>query len=144
MRIDIQMSSCHFIVKEDERKVICIIENTKNDVLYFINKYLSWIDKDMHTKLCKMIKMPSTFVGVATCAPEDTWDEKIGRKIAYYKAKYKYVISFFKRANALIDELDKRLAKIEHHFNEYGMKMDENMSKMEAGLRDFLTFDSEN
>lgn len=144
MRIDISVSDCQFIVKENDRKVICIIKHTDSDVIYFINKYLSWIDSYFKEKLFKMMKMSNYFVGVATCSPEDEWDVETGKKIAYYKAKYKYVVSFFKKANAMMNEIDKQLAEIECRFNQYGLKMDENMSTLESQLTDFLTFDSEN
>lgn len=142
MRIDVQAKECKFIVKEKERKVICIIENSAYDVIHFIRKYIWWVDDDIIDK--EKLTMPHTFVGVASCAKEDKWDESIGKKIAYYKAKYKYVISFFKHANALVNRIDEETAKIERAFNNYGLKMDKNMAKLEASLKDYLTFSTEN
>jgi hypothetical protein len=73
--------------------------------------------------------MPVSFMGKAVCAPEDEWNEETGRLIAFSRAKDKCYKSFFKRANLLVQTVDRRLGDMITTFNDFGLKLD---SKREA------------
>lgn len=130
----IKMSDCKFYVNEEERVVICVISDTKEMLEDFIYDHLNWSDISMYEalgfgKLRRSLELPSSFIGKAVCAPEDEWDEELGRMIAFSRAKDKCYKSFFKRANLFAQTVDRRLGDMIDTFNDFGLKLN---SKREA------------
>lgn len=126
----IKMSDCKFYVDETARKVICVIPNTKYMLQEYITEHFSWKDLDIsfaidYGVLGESLKMPSSFRGIAVCNPEDEWNPELGRLIAFNKAKDKCYKSFFKRANMLVQAIDRRLGDMINNFNDFGMKLSE-------------------
>ena len=122
----IKMSDCKFYVNEAERTVVCVIPKTRHMVSDFIHDHFEFSDLDFWYALenVDMVKMPNSFMGKAICAPEDTWNEETGRIIAFAKAKDKCYKSFFKRANAFVQAVDRRLGDMIDLFNNFGLKLD--------------------
>ena len=133
MKIDISPRDCRFIVNKEKGKVICIIDNTSELFYDFMNfpywKVWARIPEDRLT-------MPDRFVGIATCDPEDEFDEEIGRMIAFTRAKNKLNTSFFKRANYFVNEVDRQLASLVESFNDYGDQLMANAEKREKMIAD--------
>ena len=134
----IKMSDCRFYVNEDERTVVCVIPNTCNMVLNFVEDHFRWGDIDFwHSskeRMDRTMKMPNTFVGKAVCSPEDTWDEETGKLIAFSKAKDKCYRSFFKRATKFVQAIDRRLGDAMELFNKFGMKLDAKKTALESQI----------
>ena len=145
MRSKMKEEKCKFIINEEKRKVVCVISNVTNDVHNLVYKVFSDIDFWWYQDhLKKKATLPKYFVGVATCSLEDEWDVEKGKKIAFYRAKYKYAVSYFKRANYVISELDKKVTELTDRFNTFGEKLEKSITKLEVELDDTLTFDTEN
>lgn len=123
----IKMSDCKFYVNETERTVVCVIPKTCRMVSDFIREHFDFSDLDFWCALenVDMVKMPNSFMGKAVCASEDTWDEETGRIIAFARAKDKCYKSFFKRANAFVQAVDRRLGDMIDAFNNMGMKLED-------------------
>ena len=124
----IKMSDCKFYVDETARKVICVIPNTKFMVWNYVNEHFDWNDFSVSLAAnfrTLKLDMPSSFRGIAVCNPEDEWNPELGRLIAFSKAKDKCYKSFFKRANALVQAIDRRLGDMINDFNDFGMKLSE-------------------
>lgn len=124
----IKMSDCKFYVNEEEHIVICVIPNTKRMFTKFVQEHFSWNDVDLDSAagygtLRDSLTMPGSFRGIAVCAPEDEWNEETGRMIAFSRAKMKCYNSFFKRAQALMDALDRRMAEAVEMLNHFGDKI---------------------
>lgn len=129
MKINIRPRNCRFIVNEQERKVICILEDTRDLVTDFVD-INSWdCPFNLSKKEYGELKMPNRFTGIATCAPEDKWDEELGKAIAFGKLKYKINASMFKRGNKLVEMLDKKVNHIVEQFDSYGQKINANEEK---------------
>lgn len=128
----IKMKDCRFYVDEAARTVVCVIPNTKNMLIDFIEDHFRWDDINIYdalnfwydNKFFKQLKMPYSFMGKAICAPEDEWNEELGRKIAFSKAKDKCYKSFFKRANTIVQTIDCRLGDMIEMFNDFGLKLE--------------------
>jgi hypothetical protein len=128
----VKMKDCRFYVDETARTVVCVIPNTKDMLINFIDDHFRWDDIDVYTalnswntnKFFKQLKMPHSFMGKAVCAPEDEWNEELGRKIAFSRAKDKCYKSFFKRANTLAQVIDRRLGDMIEMFNDFGLKLE--------------------
>lgn len=128
----IKMNDCRFYVDEAARTVVCVIPHTHDMLLDFISEHFRWENIDMYdalntwrdNKFYKSLKMPYSFMGKAVCAPEDEWNEELGRKIAFAKAKDKCYRSFFKRANTFVQTIDRRLGDMIEMFNDFGMKLE--------------------
>lgn len=135
----IKMSDCKFYVDKEARTVICVIPNkiyhkdgsittVSKMVEDFIEKNFRFNDIDFDFALNyswqeRNLEMPVSFMGKAVCAPEDEWNEETGRLIAFSRAKNKCYKSFFRRANNLVQTVDRRLGNMVSAFNELGEKI---------------------
>ena len=124
----IKMSDCRFYVNEEERTVVCVIPKTKYMLEEFAKQHFKWNDFDFDFGIdygyMKSLYLPSSFIGKAVCAESDEWNEELGRKIAFSRAKDKCYKSFFKRANKLVQTLDRRLGDMIDTFNDFGLKLE--------------------
>ena len=139
----IKMSDCRFYVDESARTVVCVIPRTGNILTNFIDEHFRWNDIDVSeaiswqsTKFRNELKMPHSFMGKAVCAPEDEWNEELGRKIAFSRAKDKCYKSFFKRANALVQTVDRRLGDMIELFNDFGVKLESKRQALQDQIDD--------
>lgn len=135
----IKMSDCRFYVNEEERVVVCVIPNTRDMLMDYIEEHFNWHDMDVSSMMYwntreKLYKMPNSFIGKAVCAKEDEWNEETGRLIAFSRAKDKCYKSFFKRANALINNIDRRLGDMIESFNNFGTRLDEKRLQLEQKI----------
>lgn len=130
----IKMSDCRFYVDEAARTIVCVIPNTEDMVEDFIRDNFEYPEFDftVYGRLRKTIKMPYSFMGKAVCAPEDEWNEALGKKIAFAKAKDKCYKSFFKRANTFVQGVDRRLGDMINTFNDFGLKLSAKREALEA------------
>lgn len=134
----IKMSDCKFYVNEAERTVICVIPkrikrgdyftDTEDMLMDFITDNFNFADVDIGEAIFmsrKLYRMPKSFMGKAVCAKDDEWDEELGKMIAFSRAKDKCYRSFFKRANVLVNAVDRRLNDMITMFNEMGAKLED-------------------
>lgn len=134
MKHSIRKEDVKYVVQPEQRKVIAYIEGTKNLFYDFVeenggpwNDNILWTDKSQ--KFEEKLKMPNKFVGVATCGPDDEWDEEIGRLIAFDRMKDSLNKSFFKRANTYVAEIEKSLDDFCDRVNAYGEKLEYNTNR---------------
>ena len=140
----IKMSDCRFYVNKEERTVVCVIPNTKFALREFIEENFEFPDFDVYCGISydylqKELKLPHSFMGKAVCAAEDEWNEETGRLIAYSRAKDKYYKSFFKRANRLVQLIDRRLSDMIELFNNFGMKLEAKQGTLQAKINERIT-----
>ena len=141
MDINIKFKHCKFFVDEEKRTVVCVIENTRNAFTDFINYNHLWDDSrdpvpPIHND--RSLRMPARFVGIAKCREGDEWNEALGKKIAYMKARHKFHTSFFKRANRYVNEVDSILANITNKLNLYGEKISMYMSAKQKEINEYF------
>ena len=130
MKHSIRKEDVTYVVRPEQKKVIAYIEGTKWMFTDFVNEnypgaHVFWCDEPLEDKL----KMPNKFIGVATCGPDDVWDENVGRLIAFDRMKENLNKSFFKRANTFVAEMERRLDLFCERTNAYGMKLETNMNR---------------
>lgn len=131
---------CKYIVQPEKRKVICILNDTSRMFLDYAAYNLPvdiggiWGDRNLERKL----QMPARFVGVATCSSEDEFNEEIGRRIAYSRAKNKANTSFFKRANLFIDLCDEKLDEAAYKLNQLGYHMSKSAEHRDEVIANML------
>ena len=146
----IKMSDCKFYVDKDARTVVCVIPNkihhkdgsitiVSTMLEDFIEKNFRFNDIDFDFALNyswqeKNLEMPISFIGKAVCAPEDEWNEELGRMLAFSRAKNKCYTSFFKRANHLVQAVDRRLNDMITAFNDFGMKLENKKEMLDAKI----------
>lgn len=138
MEIEVKRSDCRFYVDEAHRKVVCVIPDTKNLVINYIDKI--GIDNPLYYdwKVEDKLRMPHSFSGVATCHEDDVFDVETGKLIAYNKARNKLNTSFFKRANYFVNYLDSQLNLIMEDFNHYGARLSTNAAHRENKINKIL------
>ena len=140
---EIKPENCKFIIKETERKVICIFNDTQSMFINYAEQYCPigcYCDyQAIATKtLSDKLIMPKQFVGIATCSPTDQWDEKIGRTIAFSRLKDKIIASFFRRANTYFNTLDKWLDLFANQVNGLGIRLEDDTKKRHEYIEKYL------
>ena len=135
MNINVTQHNCHFIVKPEARKVICILQVDPMLLERYIkdadNTYLFSWDK----RLRERAKLPYRYVGIASCATEDTWNEDTGKLIAYHKAKTKFCHTFFRVANNVFDYFDSVLNDIMDSCNALGGVWNRNLGAVQEKIK---------
>lgn len=139
MKHSIRKEDVTYVVRPEQKKVIAYIEGTQWMFTDFVNEnypgaYVFWCYEPLEDKL----KMPNKFIGVATCGPDDVWDENVGRLIAFDRMKDNLNKSFFKRANTFVAEMEKRLDIFCDRVNGYGMKLETNMNRRKEIINKIL------
>lgn len=139
MKHSIRKEDVTYVVRPEQKKVIAYIEGTQWMFTDFVNENypsapIFWCDEPLEEKL----KMPNKFIGVATCGPDDVWDENIGRLIAFDRMKDNLNKSFFKRANTFVAEMEKRLDIFCDRVNGYGVKLETNMNRRKEIIKKIL------
>ena len=136
----IKMSDCKFYVDKNARVVICVIQDVQDMLIKFVREHFDWNDIDIDYAVDwhfePKLKMPHSFMGKAVCADEDEWDEELGKKIAFSRAKNKCYTSFFKRANLLVQTYDRRLGDMIEIFNNFGLKLEQKREALEKIIED--------
>ena len=141
----IKQSNCKFYVNEAERTVVCVIPGTRHMVTNFIEEHFSFRDINLYDsintwghKWYKELELPSSFMGKAVCANEDEWNEELGRKIAFSRAKDKCYKSFFKRMNNFVQAVDRRLGDTIYTLNSFGSKLSDKKDALDEEIEKML------
>ena len=136
MKINITKDKARFIVNEDARKVVCIIDRTSDLFLDYADqnlKIVPYCDNiwwgGNSSRLYHKLKMPNKFIGIASCNPEDEFSVETGKLIAFSRAKDKIHNSFFKRANTYVNTIDGWLTDAVESINSYGAKIELNTKR---------------
>lgn len=134
-----------YIVDQEHRKIICLLSNTKYAFYDFVEERANDLILPINKRA--ILYMPNTFRGVATCAPEDEWNEELGKHIAYARARYKFDVSFFRHANNFMHYFDNTLDRLSEDFNRYGVRIGNNqeyrMQRINKYLKNFELFTKE-
>lgn len=139
----IKMSNCKFYVNEEERTVVCVIPEEGDAVRDMLSDFIydNFHFKDFNVWFAlnlNMFIMPKSFSGKAVCSKEDEWNEELGKLIAFSRAKDKCYKSFFKRANLLIQTMDRRLNDMIEVFNNFGTKLETKREMLENQIEEKL------
>jgi len=129
-----------YIVKEDERVVICVINGTKNYFSDYMSHRLcqqNYLD-NIAVYVEGKYNLKNSYSGVARCAPGDEWNEELGRKIAFNKAKEKLNSAFFKRAKTYVNEVDNWFNQLVGVINNYGSRLADDAAKREKEIEQML------
>lgn len=135
-KLNIKKEDCRFIVNEEKRTVVCIIDQTRALLFRFIDPY-SWntqvqigsISFEPRKELLLDLMLPDKFIGKAVCSKDDKWDPEVGKLIAFDRAKNKLHSAFFKRAQLFSNEIDRSLTQLVASFNEYGEQLSKSADK---------------
>lgn len=131
-KFNIKPEDCNYIINKDKRKIVCIIEKTRNMFVNFAERNFvlspTCVDDPWgiipHRELGSQLLMPNRFWGIATCSEDDEWDEETGKLIAYSRAKDKLNKSFFKRADLYVKTLDRYVNDSIDVLNRLGEKLE--------------------
>ena len=125
-----------YYVNEEKRTVVCTIESSDWDAVDFFEK--SYNQTIVSNSVLKKAAMPRRFVGIAKCAPEDTFDEHIGRVIAFDRAKYKYDHAFIKAVDELCISQRRAIEDCEQRIDKYVNKAANHHFKREDEIEDYM------
>lgn len=133
MRINIKPEMCKFVVNEEKRKVVCILEDTRYMAEeYYLQNMPSFFYEN------ETVEIPDRFVGIATCSKDDEWDVSIGKRLAFLRMRKKFYNSFFKALNRMMTRIDSILERFVDESNQFGVKVEENLKREEEQLKGFL------
>ena len=141
MSFNVTANDAKFIVNEEKKTVVCVIEHTEDLFRDFVyeNFHISpecdhcnnWMNGRFRQSsyLYNRLQMPNKFVGVARCGADDEWDEKIGRVIAFTRAKDSLLTSFYKRGQTYVTTINNWLNEAVDILNALGQKLEVNKQK---------------
>lgn len=104
-----------YIVNKEKRTVVCILSNCSRDVSKAIDKYFREI------MILFDVNINDKYVGVAKCSPEDEWDEKIGKKLAFSRAYAEYRGAIKVQARKFIASMGNEMQHFKEVMEERGM-----------------------
>lgn len=136
-RYSIRKEDVKFVVNKEKRTVICYIEGTKNIFMDFVYNNFS-LGYNTHMDYNKLI-LPNRFIGKATCAAGDEWDEEKGKLLAYDRMKNEINEKFRRAAQYYVNWYDKELASAVNITNEYCNKLYHNKERRQAILCDMFS-----
>jgi hypothetical protein len=125
-KINIKPEHCYFYVNKEAGKVTCVLFDTK----YLLENFLN--DNGTRTPFFYpdfKVELPNKFVGIASCSPEDEWNEELGKRIAFMRMKRKFYTAFFNAATKFFNDVDKYTEALIDCINRYGEKISENLRK---------------
>jgi len=98
MKIHIGKEDCKFYINKEKKVTVCVINIVNNRHIQFAaHDFLAELEYD-GIKIWPQIKskLLTSYVGIAKCSPQDEWNEEIGRKIAFARAKIAFYKDFFR------------------------------------------------
>lgn len=104
-----------YVVNEEKRTVVAIMEGCKYDLLEFFRKNLSSACSTALFDESLMLK--DKYIGIAKCMPGDEFNVVIGKNIASIRAKEAYECDRMMKANAVINKLIPALHMISNKQN---------------------------
>jgi hypothetical protein len=134
----INMSTVKFIVKPEARKVICLIEDCKNDFTDFIMEKTPLSHMLNFWELHSQFLMSDTYTGVATCMEGDEWNEEIGKRIALNKAERKWGNAFFRKANTLTSKIYEDFIQGCDTIDAFGVQLGDKLARCEKKVSDYF------
>lgn len=146
-KFNVKPSDCRYIINEEKRTIVCLIENTDCMFVHFAANNFDipwdcmdglWGRKPMHKRLREKFFMPKRFWGIATCAEGDEWDVEKGKFLAFSRAKNKLNNSFFKRANLYVSTFDKSLNDAVLILNNLGEKLTINADRRSERIKELF------
>lgn len=147
-KFNVKPSDCRYIVNEEKRTIVCLIENTEDMFTRFADSNFDipwdcvsfiWDKNNSKSKhMFDKLRMPKRFWGIATCAEDDEWDVEKGKFLAFTRAKDKLNNSFFKRANLYINTFDKSLNNAVLILNNLGEKLTINADRRQERIKELF------
>jgi len=126
---DIKPEDCVFIVNKEKRTVVCYMVDVNHQfvdtVPYDFDEFLRDDRWSSHSKYVLNTK----YCGIAKCAPDDEWDEEIGRRIAYHRMLHKFHKDFFRVASKFINTVDALLLDYLEQVNSFGERCSRNYQR---------------
>lgn len=111
MEVERNQNDVEFIVKADKGVVVCKLHNCKE----IVEKRIFKQNNTVFPYFPEKYYIDNIYVGVAKCAPEDTFDEEIGKKIALTKAKRKRAQAANNAIKQYISDVQKDLSRLEQY-----------------------------
>ena len=93
-----------YIQIPEKKMTIAILEDCRYDAVVKIAKILDSTSSLRFNP--EKYLMSNSFKAIAKCAPDDVWDEDVGKAVAKAKVMKKYYKSYDKRLDAFVDELN--------------------------------------
>lgn len=112
----------------EEKRTITAVLTLEDAERYEVVSYV-W-DTDLFNLVdTTKLRLYHTYVGMATCLPEDTWDVEYGKTIARRKAYGKYLTARSKKMGQIVTAVDKLWHQVSKKEIEFWNKASEYCSK---------------
>lgn len=139
--LNFKQKDCRFIVNEEKRTVVCLLERRRFSVT--IDEYLQSKDINVFNGICSyhraralqnMMRMPRRVCAKAVCLPEDKFDVELGKLIAFHKLKAKVLQMYNKRITYVTKYVMRMYDDMEDDFNKFYDKMYAEAERREAAI----------
>ena len=132
MKVRIGKEDCKFYVNKEKGTIACVI-NIVDDrpIQYAAHNFLSELEYN-GIQIWPQIKskLRTSYVGLAKCSPQDEWNEEIGRKIAFARAKIAFYKDFFRVFREYLMRLNDAARKADEVYTTIFDKVYSNVEKI--------------
>ena len=135
MKIAVRPQDCAYIVKKEDRKIICIYHPPRNIVSQYIMNLCPFIMFYMFETDCGEVELKSYYRGIAVCAEGDEWDEEFGKLVAFNKMRERYYTAVYKRINNFFNWADESLNRAANQFDYMGDKWGKSIDQTEKLIK---------
>lgn len=115
-----------YVVDTEARTVTATLEDCHDDVVKTFNRRLGDSVFNKEDTFYKAAQIPNTFVGVAKCHPDDTFDEEEGKQLAkkrlldnYHKVKLGTELLILELFDIFAEHIEAMIDHEESVLNEY-------------------------
>ena len=108
-----------YLVNKEKGVCTCVISDCKYDAIDEIKRMFGYSGTLLLIPMTKRYILNTKYVGIARCAPEDEFDENIGKKLAYERAVNLYRKDKKRIADMVCKNTIERIGKVEKHFSRY-------------------------
>lgn len=139
--LNFKQKDCRFIVNEEKRTVVCLLERKRFSVT--IDEYLQSKDIDAFNgirsfnrarALQNTLRLPRRVSAKAVCLPEDKFDVELGKLIAFHKLKAKVLQMYNKRITYVTKYIMHMYDDMEDDFNKFYDKMYAEAERREVAI----------
>lgn len=143
--LKIKQKNCRFRIDREKQVVVCWVEgdtisNLVEDFLMEHNIDFVGMNTTCGTmrRAEEIVHLPHKVCGVATCFAGDTWNEELGKMIAFNKMKKKLMTLFFKHLQNSVNYMEQVIENMSNAANALGMRFGDELARREAAIESQL------
>ena len=132
---NLREENCKFYVNKEKRTITCVYAPERCSSIVWNDSY-AFIDTVRMYDHDDLLDLKGHYAATAVCAPEDEWNECIGKRVAFLKVRKKFYKSYFNAVNKYITAMDKYMNNYVEIMNNFGARIENSIKHEEERLKE--------